>query len=187
VSGTRFIRLNDLPEFDGQEITDVCAMHFDPAEYGEPKLERGFFNVGAADVWNGESETTFLVYGYPTQLRELSIDEISGALDGIKVKMTANAGLYSYASSAAGVHAISLERSGNYSSDGLSGGTVFHVGEDASGFYCGFTGIVLRGSDASKIVHFMDPQLIRHFFRFNAGTTTIKKSGQATDGTSTQS
>jgi hypothetical protein len=95
VSGTRFIRLNDLPEFDGQEITDVCAMHFDPAEYGEPKLERGFFNVGAADVWNGESETTFLVYGYPTQLRELSIDEISGALDGIKVKMTANAGLYS--------------------------------------------------------------------------------------------
>src|SRR5262249_41948041 len=118
--------------------------------------------------WDGKRETTFLVYGYPTELRELAVDEISGVLDGIKVKMTANAGWYSHASSAAGVHAIVLERSGRYSSDGLSGGAVFHVGEDARGFYCGFAGIVLRGSDTSNIIHFIDPQLIRHFFQFQA-------------------
>jgi hypothetical protein len=168
VSGTSFIRINDLAEFAGEEFTDVCAMHFDPVNYGEPALERGFFDIKGSDVWNGEPETTFLVYGYPTGLRELGVDDVSGALNDLRVKMTATAGRYSHASSAIGVHAIALERSNTQSSDGLSGGTVFHLGEDARGFYCGFAGVVLRGSEASDILHFMDAQLIRHFFRYNA-------------------
>jgi hypothetical protein len=65
---------------------DVCAMHFNPADYGEPQLERRFFEIKGADVWNGEPQTTFLVYGYPTSLRELGVDEVSGALNDIKVK-----------------------------------------------------------------------------------------------------
>jgi hypothetical protein len=167
VSGTRLIRLNELPEFEGEEAVDVCAMHFQPADYSEPQLERGFFDIKGADIWNGEPDTTFLVYGYPTQLRNLGVDDISGALNDIKVKMTATAGHYSHQSLAAGVHGITLERSGAYSSDGLSGGAVFHLAEDARGFYCGFAGIVLRGSDTSNIIHFMDTRLIRQFFRYN--------------------
>jgi hypothetical protein len=124
VSGTRFIRLNELPEFAGEEIVDVCAMQFCPANYNEPCLERGFFDIRGADIWNGEPDTTFLVYGYPTQLRELGVDEVTGALNDIKVKMTATAGRYSHPSSASGVHAITLERAGTYSSDGLSAGAV---------------------------------------------------------------
>jgi hypothetical protein len=168
VSGTSFIRINHLPEFAGEEFTDVCAMHFNPVDYGEPALERGFFDIRGSDIWNGEPETTFLVYGYPTDLRKLGVDEVSGALSDIKVRMMATAGHYSHASSAVGVHAITLERSSVQSSDGLSGGTVFHLGEDARGFYCGFAGIVLRGSAASNVIHFMDAQLTRHFFRYNA-------------------
>ena len=34
--------LNELPEFAAEEVVDVCAMHFDPADYGEPQLEKGF-------------------------------------------------------------------------------------------------------------------------------------------------
>ena len=55
-------------------------------------------------------------------------------------------------------------------SDGLSGGAVFHLAEDARGFYCGFAGIVLRGGDSTNIIHFMDPRLIKQFFLFNPGT-----------------
>jgi hypothetical protein len=165
VSGTRFIRLNELPDFAGEEVSDVCAMQFRPPDYGEPQLERGFFDLKTADVWSGEPQTTFLVYGYPSEFCRLGVDDVSGALNDIKVKMTATAGHYSHASSAAGVHAITLERSGLYSSDGLSGGAVYHVAEDARGFYCGFAGIVLRGSNTSNIVHFMDARLIRQFFR----------------------
>jgi hypothetical protein len=167
VSGTRFIRLNELPQFAGEEIFDVCAMHFNPTEYGEPQLERGFFDLKDADVWSGEPETTFLIYGYPTDFHDLGLDEVSGALNDLKVKMTATAGRYLNAGSAAGMHAIELERSGAYSSDGPSGGAVFHLAEDAQGFYCGFAGIVLRGSKTSNIVRFMDHRLIRNFFDYN--------------------
>jgi hypothetical protein len=175
VSGTRIIRLNELPEFAAEEVVDVCAMHFDPADYGEPQLENGFFDMKGVDVWTGEPQTTFLVYGYPTSMRELGIDDVSGALNDIRVKMTATAASYSHASFAAGVHAITLERSGIYSSDGLSGGAVFHLAEDARGFYCGFAGIVLRGSDCSNVIHFMDPRLIRQFFLFNQGTASERR------------
>jgi len=169
VSGTSFIRLNDLPEFADEEIVDVCAMHFRPTDYGEPQLEKGFFDMKGADVWNGETQTTFLVYGYPATLRQLGIDEISGALDDIKVKMTATAAEYSHKSSATGVHAVTLKRTDTpLSSDGLSGGAVFHLSEDARGLFCGFAGIVMRGSDSSNTMHFMDAQLIRHFFQYNA-------------------
>jgi hypothetical protein len=56
VSGTSFFRLSDLPEFSGEDVLDVCAMHFNPADYGEPALERGFFDIKGADVWNGEPQ-----------------------------------------------------------------------------------------------------------------------------------
>jgi hypothetical protein len=169
VSGTRIIRLNELPEIAGEEVVDVCAIYFDPADYGEPQLERGFFDIKGADLWDLEPHTTFLAYGYPTSLREYGTDDINGALSDIKVKMTATAGRYHHRSSAAGLHAIALERSATYSSDGLSGGAVFHLGEDAAGFYCGFAGIVVRGSDTSNIIYFMDHRLIRQFFLFNQG------------------
>jgi hypothetical protein len=43
VSGTRIMGLNELPEIAGEEVVDVCAIYFDPADYGEPQLEGGFF------------------------------------------------------------------------------------------------------------------------------------------------
>jgi hypothetical protein len=39
VSGTSFIRVNDLPEFAGEELLDVCAMHFNPLDYGDRSSE----------------------------------------------------------------------------------------------------------------------------------------------------
>jgi hypothetical protein len=58
-----------------------------------------------------------------------------------------------------------MQRSGDYTSDGLSGATVYHVGEDARGFYCGFAGLVIRGSETSDILHFIDPRAMYPFFR----------------------
>jgi hypothetical protein len=164
VSGSRFIRLSARPELAGEEMLDLCAMHFDPSNYGETGLERGFFDIKGADVWNGGPQTTFLVFGYPTSLRNLIVDDVSGALEEIKVKMTAISASYLAKSNAQGVHAIELVRSGNYSSDGLSGGTVFHLGEDAKGLFCGFAGVVIRGSETSDVIHFMDERLIQQFF-----------------------
>jgi hypothetical protein len=95
------------------------------------------------------------------------VDDVTGALSEIKVKMIVTGAKYGSATSAAGLHSLVMERKGAYSADGLSGGAVFHLGEDARGFYCGFAGIVLRGSDTSDILHFMDSRLISRFFRFH--------------------
>jgi hypothetical protein len=83
-------------------------------------------------------------------------------------KMIATAASYVEASQASGLHAIRM-RSGDYTSDGLSGGTVYHVGEDAHGFYCGFAGLVIRGSETSDILHFIDPRAIYPFFGIKNG------------------
>jgi hypothetical protein len=72
---------------------------------------------------------------------------------------------YRSASRAASVHSIELHRKGDYGSDGLSGGPVFHLGQDAQGFYCGFAGVVLRGSNTSNLIHFLDVRVMLQFLR----------------------
>jgi hypothetical protein len=68
-------------------------------------------------------------------------------------------------SRAASVHSIEMMRTGEYGSDGLSGGPVFHLGQDAQGFYCGFAGVILRGSDSSNTIHFLDVRLMLQFLK----------------------
>jgi hypothetical protein len=58
-----------------------------------------------------------------------------------------------------------MHRKGDYASDGLSGGPVFHLGQDAQGFYCGFAGVVLRGSDTSNLIQFLDVRVMLQFLR----------------------
>ena len=125
----------------------------------------GFFDIKGTDVWNGDPQTTFLVFGYPTSLRSVQIDDVSGALAGLTFKMIATSATYDQTSRAAGVHAVKMQRSGDYTSDGLSGGTVYYVGEDARGFYCGFAGLVIRGGETSDILHFIDARAIYSFFK----------------------
>jgi hypothetical protein len=166
ISGQQMVKLDPhVDELHGEEILDVTAMRFDPAKYGASRIDLGFFDINGADVWNGDPETTFLVFGYPTNLRSVQIDDVSGALSGLKVKMISTSASYVKASQASGLHAIRLQRSGDYTSDGLSGGTVYHVGEDAQGFYCGFAGLVILGSDTSDILHFIDSRAIFPFFK----------------------
>jgi hypothetical protein len=175
ISGHRIVRLDDHVEsLQGEEILDLTAIHFDPTKYGSSRVELEFFDVKGPDVWNGDPETTFLVFGYPSGLRSLEIDDISGALNALKMKKLATWATYARTSQASGVHAITLHRSGNYTSDGLSGGTVYHVGEDAQGLYCGFAGLVIRGSETSDILHFIDPRATYPFFKHQEW---LKKNG----------
>src|SRR5262249_45660335 len=133
ISGHRAVNLEHVAELLGEEVLDLTAMHFDPAKYGPSRIDLGFFDIKGADVFNGDTQTTSLVFGNPTKLRSVEIDDVSGALSGLKVKMVATAATYVSASQASGLHAIRMQRSGDYTSDGLSGATVYHVGEDAQG------------------------------------------------------
>lgn len=110
IGGTQFIQLSPfVPELEGEDMLDVCATHFDPKRYGEPPIERGFFDIGGADVWSGVRENSLLVFGYPTSLRKIQIDDL-GALESLKFSLTVTSARYSHPSSAKGLHAIHLQK-----------------------------------------------------------------------------
>jgi hypothetical protein len=161
ISGSTFVQMiPQLPSHD-EEFFDLCGMQYLPENYGgDANVERGFFELIEADAWRGDPDSTFMLFGYPTSLRKVDYDAPS-----IAVKQVVISGKYRSASRAASVHAIEMARTGNYSSDGLSGGAVFHLGQDAQGFYCGFAGVVLRGSETSNLIHFLDVRVMLQFLK----------------------
>src|SRR6516165_688191 len=81
ISGEQMVSLDHVQELLGEEILDLTAMRFDPAKYGPSPIDLGFFDIRGSDVWNGDPQTTFLVFGYPTSLRSVEIDDVSGRLN----------------------------------------------------------------------------------------------------------
>jgi hypothetical protein len=159
ISGSTFVQM--IPQLNSQdeEFFDLCGMQYVPENYGsDATVERGFFEMIEADAWNGDPDSRFMLFGYPTSLRKVDYED-----PGIAVKQIVTSATYRSASRAASVHAIEMARTGNYSADGLSGGPVFHLGQDARGFYCGFAGIVLRGSESSNRLHFLDVRIMLQF------------------------
>ncbi len=161
ISGSTFVQMvPQIPSHD-EEFFDLCGMHYEPASYGaSSNVERGFFELIEADVWRGDPDSTFMLFGYPTSLRKVDYDAPSIAL-----KQIVTSAIYRSASRAASVHAIEMARTLDFSVDGLSGGAVFHLGQDAQGFYCGFAGVILRGSETSNLVHFLDVRVMLQFLR----------------------
>jgi hypothetical protein len=169
VSGSTFVEMVPSVENNGEEFGDLCAMHFKPEDYRQTNVDRAFFDINEADNWHGNRESLFLVYGYPTSLRNLEYAEPSYALSHVNVTQIVTTGKYVRPSNAMGVHVIEMQRrTGNYSSDGLSGGPVFQLSEDAQGFYCGFAGLILRGSDTSDLLHFLEARILMQFMRRQA-------------------
>ena len=144
----------------GEEYLDIRAMRFDPENYSVPNLELSFFDLYDVDCWKRELEADFFLFGYPTSLRNVDYDKPS-----IDVQQIVTSAKYVGPSSAEGVHRIQMSRTKGFSSDGLSGGPVFHLASDASGFFVGFAGVMIRGSDTSDIIHLIDAGHILKFFR----------------------
>ncbi len=163
VSGSTHIRMMPTEATVGEEFGDLGAMHFKPEDYPALNLDRCFFELLDGNLWRGEQASTFIIYGYPTSLRDMEHAEPSHALSHIKVRQIVTAARYVQASHALGAHVVELQGEGDYSRDGLSGGPIFCLGEDAQGFFCGFAGIILRGSDTSNLMHFLDARVVMQF------------------------
>jgi hypothetical protein len=56
-------------------------------------------------------------------------------------------------------HRIRMTRTRQFGSDGLSGGSVFHLGRNEEGFFLGLAGFVMRGSQTSEIIHIMGAEM----------------------------
>ena len=159
VSGSEARWPTPTPENHGEEFLDVCAMRFQPERYGEPALERGFFPLIDVDCWNGSQDTHLFVYGYPS-----SFHNVDYAVPHIDVKQVVTSGAVIGRSHARGVVQIRMTRTNPFPADGLSGGPVFHLSRDHSGFFVGLAGLVMRGSQTSDYLHMLDVRYLRRFF-----------------------
>jgi hypothetical protein len=164
ISGSTFVHMIPAVLPSDEEYFDLCGMNYVPENYGDANVERGFFELIEADAWRGDPGSKFMLFGYPTSLRNVDYDTTS-----IAVKQIVTSAKYCSASRAASVHSIEMLRTGDYGSDGLSGGPVFHLGQDAQGFYCGFAGVILRGSESSNMIHFLDVRLMLQFLKRQEG------------------
>lgn len=158
ISGSSFIWVNKDQTNEDEEYPDLCAMVYDTPKYGEPNLEFGFFDLLDGDCWDGNPDTQFYVIGYPTNLRNVDYD-----IPYIAVKQVVTSAKYVGHSNASWLHQIQMTRTAKFSSDGLSGAPVFFISRDGRGFFVGFAGVVIRGSDTSDFLHFIDVRMVRQF------------------------
>ncbi|OAF11428.1 hypothetical protein AYJ54_08390 [Bradyrhizobium centrolobii] len=158
VSGSRLLFVDDDESNTDEEFKDLQAMEFVPENYKSPNLEAVFFPLREDDVWKGDPDAKFYLFGYPTELRSVDYE-----LPHVHVGQVVTTGEYKGASHARYVHSLNITGKGSFAQDGLSGGPVYHVANDKDGFYIGLAGIMVRGGN--QHVHFIDVRFVLSLLR----------------------
>jgi hypothetical protein len=158
VSGSRLLFVNEDETNLDEEYKDLQAMEFVPENYKSPNLEAAFFPMFEGDIWKGNSDANFYLFGYPTELRLVDYD-----LPHVHVRQVVTTGEYSGASLARYVHSLKITGKKSFTQDGLSGGPVYHIAKNNDGFYIGLAGIMVRGGNHR--VYFIDARFILSLLR----------------------
>ena len=74
VSGSRLLFVKEDERSADEEFKDLQAMEFVPENYRSPNLEAAFFPLREGDVWKGNPDANFYVFGYPTELRSVDYE-----------------------------------------------------------------------------------------------------------------
>jgi hypothetical protein len=158
VSGSRLLFVNDDESSADEDYKDLHAMEFVPEKYHSPNLEAAFFPMHEADVWKGNPDSSFYLFGYPTELRLVDYE-----LPHVHVQQVVTSGEYAGSSHARYVHSLRITGKKTFAQDGLSGGPVYQVAKDKYGFYVGLVGIMVRGGN--QRVHFIDVRFVLSLLR----------------------
>jgi hypothetical protein len=155
ISGSRFLYVEPDHSNDGKDFTDLCAMEFQPKNYGIANLDASFFAVTEADCWRGNRDAHFFIYGFPTTLRNVDYE-----VPHVHVSQVTTSGRYDRPTSARALHCIEMTRTTEFAADGLSGGAVYHLAKDRNGYFVGLAGTIMRGGDTSDYIHFLDARFL---------------------------
>jgi hypothetical protein len=162
VSGSRHLFVNEDESTADEDFRDLQAIEFVPENYKHTNFEAAFFPLWEDDVWKGNADANFYLFGYPTELRSVDYDQ-----PHVHVHQVVTSGQYNGASHARYLHSLKITGERSFTQDGLSGGPVYHVARDNTGFYVGLAGIMMRGGN--HCVHFIDIRfvllLLRSAFR----------------------
>ena len=166
-----------LPEIShankDRELIDVRAFNFPVEVYAIPNFEREFFEVFDEDVWRPGRERVFIVNGYPIEFQEFEYD----GKPYVHGRCLQTVGLDDGASNAPYSHRLIMKRRGSFDADGMSGGAVFYLGIDKTGFFVGLAGMIMRGSATSNYLHSVEASALRLF-----ASTPVELGNNARDG-----
>jgi hypothetical protein len=131
----------------GEDMADVAAFEYNADGYGVANLTSEFFAADDPRIWPADSaQMPFMVFGYPSS-RQL-FDEAHIGARCIEVKARYDGG-----TSAPHLQRVIMEQP--LDADGMSGGPVFYIGGAPGNFFVGFAGMVMRGGEKSRYLHFM--------------------------------
>jgi hypothetical protein len=136
----------------GEDTTDVAVFEYSPDGYGVPNLTSEFFPTDDLRIWPmGSAQMPFMVFGYPSS-RQLFDEERIGA-KCIEVKARYDGGTSS-------PHLQRVVTEQPLGADGMSGGPVFYIGGAPGNLFVGFAGMVMRGGERSRYLHFMASEFL---------------------------
>lgn len=146
-----------------EEFVDLRCFEIDFAKVTIPNLASEFFDCYEADFWPHHSLKHLLLFGYPSEHVRFDLDASEQELAHLGFSCVVTGARYERPSHARWTHVLKMQRKDKFAPDGMSGGAVFHLGEDADGFFIGLAGILLRGGHSSEFVHFVDARAVSQF------------------------
>ncbi len=141
-------------EFVDTDILDVRVFRFKVEDYKISNLTSDFFPINPLNYWQNQERVLFLVFGYPSMRQDVNYEEprITARVAEVKAE-------YAGRSESPYVHRLKMDRKEQFDSDGMSGGPVFYIGRNNSGFFAGFAGMTIRGG-ASDYLHFLEAKYL---------------------------
>jgi hypothetical protein len=155
ISGSQFLFVRPDDSNKEEDYVDLCAMEFIPEKYSSPNLDTVFFSVKEDECWQGNTDAKFIVFGFPTESRIVEYEK-----PHVHVSQVVTSARYDGKTSSQGLHRLEMTRTTSFSSDGLSGGPVYHLAKDSKGFFVGLAGTIMRGSATSDYLHFLDARVL---------------------------
>jgi hypothetical protein len=155
ISASRLFIPDNKDFADDSDNFDVRIFEFETSNYTIPNLNYRFFPVRPQDRWKPESEIRLLAFGFPSILQDVDYE-----FPRISASVVCATALYDGRTNAAFLHRLRMDREETVSSDGMSGGGVYFLGGSSGPFRIGFAGLILRGSDTSNYLHFLDSNRI---------------------------
>jgi hypothetical protein len=165
ISGGRKIWPTVTDDNKDTDWIDVRALEYPIQQFEIPNLSSDFFSIEKhKNVWPINSElgtkTVFLLYGYPTEHQVVDYE-----IPRIHNVATCTTALYDGPSNSPYVHRIRMTRKDVFDSDGMSGGPVFYLGSTGVGeYFVGFAGMIVRGSQTSDFIHFVEARFLLTIF-----------------------
>jgi hypothetical protein len=140
--------------FDG-DVIDLRALKYEMIDYPLANLSTTFFAMNPDRHWPADSTPNLIVFGFPFERQEVDYEA-----PRVRARLVRIHGEYVGPTSSPWVHQLRMSRRVRFDPDGMSGGPVFYLGRSGSEYFLDLAGVVIRGSEQSENLYFIEAQAL---------------------------